>query len=111
MRYNNYTNELHENIGIKIYNKELLKNKSGDISYITYSDIVEFIKKEDKSLDNELIKDIMKIWSYELKIKFHYYSGILKSQEELSFFCSEWYEFKPILFLILTQISYFEIEI
>lgn len=111
MRYNNYTNELHQNIGIKIYNKDLVKNNSGDISYITNTDIIEFIKKKNKSVDEELIKDIMDIWSHESKIKFYYYGGKLKDNQELTFYCSDWYKFKPILFLILTQINYFEIEI
>lgn len=109
MRYNNYTNKLHQIIGLKIYNKELIKNNSGDISYITNTDILEFVKKENKNLDDELIADIMNIWSHESKIKFHYYGGILKDNQDLTFFCSDWYKFKPILFLILSQINYFEI--
>jgi hypothetical protein len=107
MEYYKYTNEIHQNIGMKIYNKELLKNKSGDVSIITYLDIIEFVKKENKNIEIELIKDILNIWSHDSTIKFHYYGGKLKDDTDLSFYCNDWYKIRPVLFLILIQINYF----
>ena len=42
MKYVEYSNEIHVKIGMDIYNKPLLKHQLGDISYIYFTDIIEF---------------------------------------------------------------------
>lgn len=106
MQYENYTNQDHEKIGFKILNKDVLKTNSGDITYITKSDILDFCHKY-SNIDDILISDILKIWSFEEKIKFYYYGGIMR-ERDISFVCHEWIQFKPIMFIILQMISYFK---
>ena len=105
MKYSDYSRSIHSEIGMKIYNKPILKNNEGDISYIEYKDIINFCNKY-KEIDENLIKDMLSIWSPEYKIKFHYYGGIINNNEIL-FTCHEWESIKPIIFMLLEKISYF----
>lgn len=105
MKYSEYSRSIHSEIGMKIYNKPLIKNNDGDISYIDFKDIISFCN-EYKEIDENLIKDMLGIWSHEHKIKFYYYAGIINNNEIL-FPCHEWDSFRPILFILLEKISYF----
>ena len=105
MIYSSYTDKYHEKIGLEINNKDIVKNKNGDITYITEDDLINFCCKY-SDIDSNLIIDILKIWSYESKIKFYYYCNNT-NDDDIFFCCHEWYKIKPVIYLILLKIDYF----
>ena len=55
MKYSDYSRSIHSEIGMKIYNKPLIKNNDGDISYIDFKDIISFCN-EYKEIELKLNK-------------------------------------------------------
>ena len=100
MIYSQYTVEIHNNIGKEIFNKHIELDNSETVSFITQENIIEFCNKY-KKIDENIIGDILKIWSYEKKIKYYYTSN------GFGFNCHDWINFKPILYIILDKIGYF----
>ena len=106
MLYKNYTNKIHLDIGFEL-NSNIIKKNPGDISFITIENIIVFCKKYDY---NEDIKLILRDYLKSNIIKFYCFLGKTNKQidPEFGFPCQDWVNFKPLLYLILSKIKYFE---
>jgi len=96
MKYEDYTVDYHSHIGTLISSK----------NHITLEDLKGFLKKYNYS--EIIIDDILKIWGYD-KIKLSFVVQFKDDSENpMTLPSNEWLEFRPVLYLLLKYIGYWD---
>ena len=110
MKYSDYTFDKHIELGEKLCSDNMIYYEPDNLSlgykYITNEDLMKYLNNKNITLD--LINDIIKIFSHTNKLKFRVYGSTIinpktEIEERIIFPATEWINFKPILFSLITN--------